>query len=86
MQLALDILLIARDLSAICNSSGYVHALACLCLRDSVVRYWVASGNSYKGTRTAFTLRDRGIPANQIGIGGQVLPPLVQHGNDIQRR
>ena len=40
MQLALDILLIARDLSAICNSSAHVHALACLCFRDSVVRYW----------------------------------------------
>jgi hypothetical protein len=36
----LDILLIARDLSAICNSSAHMHALACLCFRDNVVRYW----------------------------------------------
>jgi hypothetical protein len=30
---------ISRDLSAICTSPGYVHALAYLCFRDSVVRY-----------------------------------------------
>jgi len=30
---------IFRDLSVVCTSSGYVHALAYLCFRDSVVRY-----------------------------------------------
>jgi hypothetical protein len=30
---------IFRDLSAICASPGYVHALAYLCFRDSVIRY-----------------------------------------------
>jgi hypothetical protein len=30
---------IFRDLSAICTSPGYVHALAYLCFRDSVIRF-----------------------------------------------
>jgi hypothetical protein len=30
---------IFRDLSAVCTSSGYVHALASLCFRDTVVEY-----------------------------------------------
>jgi hypothetical protein len=30
---------IFRDLSAICTSPGYAHALAYLCFRDSVLRY-----------------------------------------------
>ena len=30
---------IFRDLSALCTSPGYVHALAYLCFRDSVIRY-----------------------------------------------
>jgi hypothetical protein len=30
---------IFRDLSAVCTSPGYVHALAYLCFRDSVIRY-----------------------------------------------
>jgi hypothetical protein len=27
------------DLAVLCRSEGYVHALACLCFRDNVVRY-----------------------------------------------
>lgn len=30
---------IFQDLSAVCTSPGYVHALAYLCFRDSVIRY-----------------------------------------------
>lgn len=30
---------IFQDLSAVCTSHGYVHALAYLCFRDSVIRY-----------------------------------------------
>jgi hypothetical protein len=30
---------VLSDLAAICRSDGYVHALAYLCFRDSVVRY-----------------------------------------------
>lgn len=27
------------DLAVLCRSDGYVHALACLCFRDNIVRY-----------------------------------------------
>ena len=31
--------LIFRDLSTLCTSRGYVHALAYLCFRDNIIHY-----------------------------------------------